>query len=294
MGVGNLKVIHTLPLLVRFASQYQDIEMLNTCLSTLGKSPENTVVIYNQGILSEHDIRQLATQNGVTVDVIGDGLNVGIPQSRQAMFEYVWNKYPYVPYISEIHVDMAFPYNWYADLIEFLERTDEPMVCPGILTQNGSLEPDGVRGIDLNGLSTNLLLMLLRNFEKDEVVAGFVHPVIHKSEVLKAVGGYDTGFLIGKQGFEDDSLLLSYLYYMGIRTGWRPKCLLKSRVYHAYMAQRLTLENIQGELQRNVSGLFQQYGAYGFKHLNQLHSDKEFFQSMYEQVKAAWQNSSGG
>lgn len=276
--------------MVRLASQNQDVEMLKTCLSTLGKSEENNVVIYNQGILSNHDIQLLAAQTGVKVDIIGDGLNVGIPESRQAMFEHIWDRYPSIPYISEIHVDMAFPKDWYVELIDFLERTDEPMVCPGIVTQNGSMEPDGVHGIDLRELSTELLLQLLRSLQQDKVALGFVHPVIHKAEVLKAVGGYDTGFLTGKQGFEDDSLLLGYLYYMGIRTAWRPKCVLKSRVYHAYMAQRKHLENIHGELQRNLSGLFNQYGAYGFKHLNDIHPDKDFFETLYQQVKVSWKN----
>ncbi|MFP7224936.1 hypothetical protein SFC65_22485 [Priestia filamentosa] len=124
---------------------------------------------------------------------------------------------------------MIFPKVWYAPLIKYLNDSDEPIISPGIMTSYGELQPIG-RWVSFP-LTIPDLLSFLEELPEERIVEGFVHPVIHKAHVLKEIGGYDTRFFKGKQGYEDDSILLGHLYYMGIRTKWRQKRYLKSWVY---------------------------------------------------------------
>lgn len=270
-----------MPFLIRETNLQADLHMAEMCFYTLGQSQETTIVIYNQGCLSNDEVMVLASTYGLGATVIGATANMGIPKARQSCFEYIWTHFNDATYISELHVDMKFPRNWYQPLVEYLEATDEPMVSPGIVTQFGEIQPEGIHNPSVLITDVNEFINSLSQLTSDETRIGFVHPVIHKSDVLKEIGGYDNQFLTGKQGFEDDSLLLGYLYYMGTRTNWRPKCYLKSRVYHAAMGQRMTLENFNTEIQRNLDGLMKQYGAYGFKHLSQLHCNNKFFSDIY-------------
>ena len=152
------------------------------------------------------------------------------------------------------------------------------MISPGIITINGELQP--------LGQYTNIpstyreLITHLEGFSLDEVHPGFVHPVIHRSSALRSVGGYDTQFLSGKQSYEDDSLLIGYIYYMGTKNNWRPKCYLNSWVYHATMAQRMFLPDRHLDFSINEKGLFLQYGAYGLKQLSEIHSHSTDFEQI--------------
>ncbi|MFJ7935616.1 hypothetical protein [Sporosarcina sp. NPDC096371] len=247
----------------------------------MGKSDEKFVVVYNQGNLSQATLEKMLAHYNIPNVVLGFGENIGIAQARQQCFEYIWENFKEVEYISEIHLDMAFPRNWYESLLHFLDTTDEPMVSPGILTSSGELAPLN-QFIALPENTTDLI-SLLEGFSRDEVREKFVHPVIHKAKVLKTIGGYDLQFLKGKQGYEDDSLLLGYYYYMGTRTNWRPKCILKSWVYHATMAQRMSLPDKLLDFEANKKGLFLQYGAYGMKHLSHLHQNTSFSDSLLKE-----------
>lgn len=257
--------------------------MAEMCLSTLAQSKENNIVIYNQGPLSNEEVMAFASKFRIVTTVIGSGTNIGIPRGRQSCFEHIWDNINQVKYISEIHLDMKFPSDWYQPLIEFLDSSDEPMISPGIVTRFGEMQPDGSNHQHVPLADVDGFVNSLSKLTSDRIEIGFVHPVIHKSDILREIGGYDHHFLHGKQGFEDDSLLLGYLYYMGTRTHWQPKCYLKSRVYHASMAQRTTLENFKSEIQLNLQGLMKQYGAYGFKHLARVHSNSTLFLDLYNQ-----------
>lgn len=82
--------------------------------------------------------------------------------------------------------------------------------------------------------------------------------------------------------------MLGFRYYMGTRTDWKPKCCLASYVYHATMAQRMTLVNTPETFMVNLNGLFKQYGAYGFLQLAEIHGSGEFrslAQSVIESVE---------
>ena len=125
---------------------------------------------------------------------------------------------------------------------------------------------------------------LLNQLTFDKVVEGFVHPVLHRSEVLKAVGGYDTRFLQGKQGYEDDSLLIGYRYYLGTKINWKPKCLLKTRVYHATLAQRISLIDKNQDFQKNLRGLIYQYGVKGLMELSSIYEDNNHFKEIADQL----------
>ncbi|WP_434564556.1 glycosyltransferase [Thermoanaerobacterium thermosaccharolyticum] len=261
-----------------------DITMASNCFNSLQDSEDNMIIIYNQGVLNNEELRQFLLGFNINAIILGNGTNIGIPKARQLCFEYIWDNYSDIQFISEIHLDMIFPKNWCIPLIDFLINTDEPMISPGILTVSGILEPN------INNLNKekykipediNDLRLLLKSLSNNNIKEGFVHPVIHKANILKEVGGYNYEILKGKQGFEDDSLLLGYFYYMGIHNKWRPKALFKSIVYHSVEAQRMTLVHKEIDFNENLNGLIQQYGLYGIKHLIFIHNNKQLFQNIY-------------
>jgi hypothetical protein len=204
--------------------------------------------------------------------ILGDRVNVGIPIARQACFEFIWQHYPDDKYIVEAHVDMQLVPGWDLPLIYYLETTDEPCISPGIITAEGHLHPadrtprDNPRAED---------------FRQNRIVEGFVHPVIHKSECLKAIGGYPVKFISGTQGYDDDAILLGYHYLMGTRAKWKPKVNLNSVVYHRGGTQRSTLPNADTEMLKNLKGLVDLYGYAGIKALGDIH-DSDLFRAIYE------------
>lgn len=278
-SVTGKSIIHTLPLLIRPHTREKDLSMTLECLRSLSRSSEHHVIVYHQGELERSELEHLLFRSGVTADVLGDGHNVGIARARQACFEHIYAHYSDTPYISEIHIDMLFPENWYIPLIRYLDEHDEPMICPGILTASGELLPLEQQ-VTLPENEQDLLA-LLASLRQDGVRSGFVHPVIHRKEALRSIGGYDLRYFTGKQGYEDDSLLIGYANYMGTRTGWRPKCLLASWVYHATMAQRMSLPDKWIDFDLNRKALLRQYGGYGLEQLALLHDNPDF-QEMLE------------
>lgn len=276
-----MNMIHTLPLFIREASQAEDLNMTLQCLQSLQLSQDHLVILYNQGFLTNEELALWLATHGITETVIlGDGVNAGIAKGRQACFEYIWEHYPEVQYISEIHVDMMFPPDWSVPLTDYLSEHEEPIVSPGILTAFGELQPLG-RSMELPVTMEGIISALSAIPKENTVIEGFVHPVIHRSKVLQEIGGYDARFLRGKQGYEDDSLLLGYCYYMGNRCNWKPKCCLRSWVYHATMAQRMSLPDKLVDFAVNEQGLFEQYGAYGFKRLSQIYNHSDSFNHLF-------------
>ncbi|MBD2847634.1 hypothetical protein IDH44_20785 [Paenibacillus sp. IB182496] len=264
-----MKVVHTLPLLIREQHRQFDLEMALSALTTLARSGERRVVLYNQGSLPNEELDAITVAAGVEAVVLGSGVNIGIAQARQACFDYIWSHLPQTAYISEVHVDMLFPPSWHAPLIDYLERSGEPMACPGILTASGELQPLG-EWIPPPP-DAPAILERLAELPRSGVRAGFVHPVIHRAAALRAVGGYPVREMPGKQGYEDDALLLAYHYYMGTRVDWRPVCVLGSWVYHATMAQRMSLPGKEAEFQVNERALVRQYGVQGLRRLEHIH-----------------------
>lgn len=281
---NGTSIIHTLPLLIRQKTRESDLLMALECLKSLSRSSEHHVIVYHQGELDQRQLERLLFRSGVTAEVLGDGHNIGIAQARQACFEYIFTHYPDIPYISEIHIDMHFPENWYIPLTQYLDQHDEPMICPGILTSSGELLPLKQK-LPLPEKEEELLA-LLKDLQQSGTHPGFVHPVIHRKKALESIGGYDLRYFTGKQGYEDDSLLVGYANYMGTRTGWRPKCLLSSWVYHATMAQRMSLQDKWVDFDLNRRGLLRQYGGYGLEQLAFLHDNPDF-QVMLEQYLKA-------
>lgn len=281
-----MDIIHTLPFFVRGERKEQDLRLIQACFQSLSQTENSLVVIYNQGCMSEAEIENALSQYNLEYIIIGEGHNVGIPMARQKCFEYIWANYPNVPYASEIHVDMIFPKDWHKPIIEFLEQSNEPMASPCLLTRAGELHPLYRTRVmvQMPEITVNNVLSLLQKissqYYSQEPQEGFVHPVIHKSNILRQVGGYDLKFLTGKQGYEDDSLLLGYSYYMGTASSWRPKCIPTSWVYHETLAQRTSLGDMNEDMNKNLDGLIQQYGAYGIKELARIHGGSHF-ESIY-------------
>lgn len=282
-----MEMIYTLPFFIRADESYYsyDLELAHRCFSSLQHSDDVLIVLYNQGSLNKDILINFLSSYKVKTKIIGDGINIGIAKARQICFEYIWSNYSQVPFICEIHLDMIFTKNWHLPLINFLKDSQEPVISPGIITANGEMHPinKGVSAVEIPHKYEELK-NLLSSKTQDEICEGFVHPVIHKSHVLKEIGGYNYHFLKGKQGYEDDSILLGYLYYMGTRTNWKPKAYLKSYVYHAAMAQRMTLQGKEEDFKLNLRGLFYQYGGYGFKHLSRLHDNDVNFKKLFENV----------
>lgn len=272
--MGSL--VHTIPFMIKDES---DVAMAEVCLASLGASDALApVVVYNQGRLANSEVKSLFNRHGLVAIILGHGENVGIPQARQACFNYIWGNLPGIDFVSEFHLDMFFPPVWAEPLMGYLdEHAEEPMISPGIVTTRGEVLPaaGGSRLVTVPADPAEWP-RVLESLRSEGTREGFVHPVIHRATALKAVGGYDIRFLQGKQGYEDDSLLLGYRYYVGRRAGWRPKAFLGVYVHHAGLGQRMKLENINAEFARNLRGLVNQYGVYGLLELAELHQNPEF------------------
>lgn len=280
------QVVHTIPFLVR---NKDDLELAEMCLGSLAESdPKGIVVLYNQGILTNLELEVFLKNFNLRFIVLGEGVNIGIGQGRMACFQYIWIQLPDTKFISEVHVDMFFPKGWLEELVRFLEDNNgEPMVCPGILTSRGELHPEEkektvIANIPLS--NREYMNSMLINLTNDIVLEGFVHPVLHIAKALKAVGGYDTRFLQGKQGYEDDSLLIGYRYYLGTKNNWLPKCCLKTRVYHATLAQRTSLVDKNQDFQKNLRGLVYQYGVKGLMELSSIYKENNHFKEVIAQL----------
>jgi len=278
-----MELIHTLLFMLRDSEFQQDIEMADQCLKSLEKSMYKTVVVFNQGFWDNETLKNYLESYQLNCIIIGAGTNVGIVAGRQACFEYVWGSTD-ASYVSELHLDMIFTDNWEAVLIDYLKKQDnEPMVSCGIVTKTGEMvyldtttmpPPNSLD--DMDGY--------LANIKKDVIVNGFTHPCVHKVDILKEIGGFDTRFLNGKQAFEDDSLLLGYHYYYGTRANWIPKVNYNSVVCHHTAGQRLGLND---DLMINYNGLVKQYGAMGVKILSRIHRNPwsiTFFTNQFEEM----------
>ncbi|MEW6172545.1 MAG: hypothetical protein AB1510_05680 [Bacillota bacterium] len=280
------EVVHTLACLIR---NQEDMALADKCFESLARScPNDLFVLYNQGSLSNDELAAYLARFNLQAEILGEGRGVGHPRGKKACFDHIWARHQDAKFISEIHLDMIFPPGWTEALIDFLQTHDEePLVCPGILTAQGELHPERrgesvLSNIPVDNLERmNHLLLGLTN---NNVLEGWVHPVIHRAEVLKAVGGYDTRFLKGTQGYEDDSLLVGIRYYLGTRRNWKPKCCMQVRVYHATLFQRVTMPDINEAFQLNLRGLIYQYGVKGLMELNAIYPDNELFRNMAEDL----------
>ncbi|MFZ5942981.1 MAG: glycosyltransferase [Bacillota bacterium] len=279
-------VAHTIPFFIRNEA---DLALADICLKSLADSSQDSdVVVYNQGKLSNEELNKYFKNYALRFHIIGEGKNIGIAQGRMACFEYIWNYLTDIKYISEIHVDMFFPQGWVEALVNFLEKNSvEPLICPGILTSRGELHPEDKETKIISEIpfgNSAKMHSLLKGLTTDKLIEGFVHPVMHRSEVLKKVGGYDTRFIRGQQGYEDDSLLLGYRYYIGLKNNWVPQCYVGVRVYHATLTQRITLTNIQQEFDKNLQGLFYQYGIKGLMELTNIYKDNQHFNKIVDHL----------
>ena len=282
-----MEMIYVLTFFIREGALYRemDLKLAHDCFLSLEQCGDIKIIIHNQGCLTNEQLKNWLTAYKVDTEVIGNGENIGIAEARQRCFEHIWRYYPNTPYICEIHIDMVFHKEWQLPLLNFLKDSDEPLIAPGVVTLDGTLYPltQKING-DLLPKDFSEFDAFLKQLKCEAFVDAFVNPVIYKSDVLKEIGGYDCLFLRGKQGYEDDSLLLGFLYYMGTRTNWKPKCYLKSWVFHATAVQRMTLPGKEKEFARNLNGLFCQYGANGFKQLSRLRTNSTEFELFFENV----------
>ena len=276
-------LIHTLLFFVRPERAGVDFEKVARAMYSLEKGDYKKVVVYNQGPLTNEQC-YLYFQNfkELDVDIIGTGENVGILKGRQACFEYVWETYKEVQYISELHIDMVFTKGWENILLDYLEKNeDEPVISCGIVDKNGYI-PVLDQWVTSPEQRIEEIDDFLNQLKKDEIGIGYTHPCIHRSEVLKKIGGINLRILSGRQAFEDDSILLGYHYYLGTRKKWRPKINFNAMVYHEVAGQRLELND---NIWLNLEKLIKQYGIMGLKVLSELHGTNgsiALFKLMYE------------
>ncbi|HWQ78763.1 MAG TPA: hypothetical protein VN381_08090 [Anaerovoracaceae bacterium] len=273
-----MKLVHTLLFMLR-RDQPKDLPLAAECLKSLANSTYRTVVIYNQGDLSNDSLKAFVAPFRLECHIIGDGVNVGTAAGRQKCFEYIWERMPDTAYISELHLDMLFPPHWEDALVKYLESNDEPLISCGIVDKEGHM-PFLNKEVTLPDAFAQRM-DFLDSLRTDSIVPGFTNPCVHVSEILKEAGGYNAAVLKGLQCFEDDSMLLGYYYYYGTKRGWYPKINYNSVVYHAVAGQRLTMKD---NVLINYNGLVKQYGIMGLKALSTLHSSpwhKNFFSDRY-------------
>lgn len=200
-----MELIHTLLFLLRENSLQADVAKAEKCLKSLEKSSYKKVIVYNQGFWSNERLQSYLQSFQLECVIIGNGANVGIVAGRQSCFEYIWAHVQNIAFISELHLDMIFTSHWENPLVDYLSAHDEPMVCCGIVSRTGQMPGLNISVQPPPGDLT-LLEEYLNRLKRDEIAKGITHPCIHKLDILKAVGGYDRRFMIGKQAFEDDSL----------------------------------------------------------------------------------------
>lgn len=274
-----MKLVHTLLFMITQERKPKDLLLAIKCLKSLENSTYKTVVIYNQGDLSNDLLKAFVAPFRLECHIIGDGVNVGTAEGRQKCFEYIWETMPDTAYISELHLDMLFPSNWEDALVEYLENNDEPLISCGIVNNEGLMPFLNKEATLPDALDQHI--DFLESLRTDSIVPGFTNPCVHVSEILKETGGYNAAVLKGLQCFEDDSLLLGYYYYYGTKRSWYPKINYNSVVYHAVAGQRLA---VKGNVLVNYNGLVKQYGIMGLKALSTLHSSpwhKNFFSECY-------------
>ena len=280
-----MSLVHTLLFMVTENQIQEGLSLAAKCFKSLSKSTYKTLVIYNQGCLSEEALKTFASMSQLDCHIIGNGVNVGTTIGRQKCFEYIWTHLPDTKYISELHLDMIFPPHWEDEMVKYLDENDEPLISCGIIDKYGRMPflnesaplPSAFADYD----------QFLEGLKKDKVIPGFTNPCIHVSSILRETGGYNPIFLKGRQCFEDDSMLLGYYYYYGIRHAWKPKINFNTVVYHAVAGQRLALKD---STRVNFEGLVCQYGVMGLKALGFLHTSpwhKQYFLKQYHENIAA-------
>ena len=279
-------LVYIIPFFVNSLELHADLTMARNCFDSLESCKAAEVVIYNQGYLSNDLLEAFIKGYKFKHHIIGDSENIGIPLARNACLQYIWAHLPNVTHIAEIHIDMIFPPDWSDSLIDYLNTTSEPCVSPRIVYYESEMDEKGFKVTGKNNIISfdgNLQdkFNILEGLREDKIIEGFVHPIIHKAEALKEIHPYDPKFLQGKQGFEDDSILLGYNYYIGTKHKWRPKINFNSCVYHQTMAQRMQLDNINAEMEKNLNGLYAQYGAYGLSELYRIHKNNELFNMLF-------------
>ena len=151
------------------------------------------------------------------------------------------------------------------------------MVSPGIVTSSGELRPLGA--FILLPDTPEGICETLQRLPREGTADGFVHPVVHRADILRKIGGYDPRFLSGKQGYEDDSLAGHALLH-GNPNEMEAE-VLESWVYHATMARRMSLPDKYIDFSKNENGLFHQYGAYGLRELADIHHGSEGFLQLF-------------
>lgn len=279
-----LKIAYSIPAFIRSEDQYTktDLIMLGNVLSTVQSDNDAIFIFYNQGCLNNYELESFLNNYDINYKIIGEGENVGIPKARQEVFQYVWDNYPEIPYQVEIHLDMLLYDKWYLPITDYLDtHEDEPCMSAAIINGFGGYS-FGENNIKITDMKLSDATEVLKNTKIDKIDRGFNHPVIHKSNVLKEVGGIDLRFLKGGQGFEDYAILISYYNYLGTNKKWYPKANGNTTVFHNLLTQRKTLPNVLESIALNEEGLYQQFGAYGFKVLSEMLADTEYTGKIYE------------
>lgn len=274
---SNSSLIYTLPFYIDKNKNFKEfLEMATDCIKSIERCKFANIIIYNQGGLTNEELAKFMSQFNISFTILGNGMNDGIAFARYMMLKYILKEYKHMKYLAEIHLDMIFSENWEVPIINRLDLSDEPMMCANIIyydtESNKHVLNSDNKYIDFSG-DLEAKINILKSNESYGIIEKFTHPVIHKIDVLEAINAYDIGFLIGKQGYEDDSLLLGYSYYMGTKNKWVPKSCLESCVYHKVCAQRFDIEDKYNQWELNNKGLKSQYGAYGQKELARMRGE---------------------
>jgi len=92
--------------------------------------------------------------------------------------------------------------------------------------------------------------------------------------------------VVCNQGYEDDSLLLGHRLRLGLARDWRPQCWLGARVFHATLAQRMTVGDLAQAVVANLNGLLAQYGVVGLEQLAALYPASVEFRQLADRIVA--------
>lgn len=231
-----MRIAFFLPLYVREESKYlnEDINSFNNFLQSFQGCEDGILIIYNGGCLISSIIHNIMKHYDIKYEIIGRRNNIEIEKAREEGLDYIWDKYPNIPYIGEVHRDMIFYKEWYKPLINYLDsHLEEPMICPAVINGKGEYSMDEGRVFRVpKGI--NEMMSFLESVKINSLKEGFSSPLIHRSEFLKEITKEYKEFFKENLGCEESSLIIKYSCYLGLREKWKPKIYGMATVYNGY------------------------------------------------------------
>lgn len=87
-----MKMIYVLMFLLRNNREelLNDLEIARRCMKSIYGDLDVHCIVYNQGIVTNKNVEDFLRDFDLSFEVVGNGVNHGIPKAKQSMLEYIW------------------------------------------------------------------------------------------------------------------------------------------------------------------------------------------------------------